>query len=151
MKKHRPLAGAADLQRKLTRMAQAGHSEEQEEVAEEVTPSAREKAPAERPKRGQTSPSSISQGRSPARSKTKRSARPAEVETMLTEGRTDEAVDVILQTLAESDAGSRHVQVKMPAWLYREWSIYVATQGREVREVLLSIILEKLAEGDDDA
>ena len=69
---------------------------------------------------------------------------------MLAEGRTDEAVAFILRALAESDAGSRHVQVKMPAWLHRDWSVYVAGQGREAREILLSMILEKLAQADRD-
>lgn len=153
-KKGTPLAGAADLQRKLTQMAQAQQDKQLEEAAEESAPQAEEKkTPAKTPKRSRTSARSTSRKRPPARSKPKGSTRPADVEAMLAEGRTDEAVDFILRSLAEDDTGSRHAQVKMPAWLHREWSIYVATQGREVREVLLSIILEKLAEEDqeDDA
>ncbi len=142
----RPLAGAADLQRKLTQMAQAHHGVQPEEAAEEATPPVKEKAPTDRPKRGRRSPRSTSQGRTAARGKAKRTTRPDEVEAMLAERRTDEAVDFILQALAEDAAGSRHVQVKMPAWLHRDWSVYVAGQGREAREILLSMILEKLAQ-----
>ncbi len=142
MKKNRPLAGAADLQRKLTQMAQAQHGVQPEEAA----PPAKEKAPTDRPKRRRRSPGSTSRKRPAARGKAKPSARPAEVEAMLAEGRTDEAVDFILQALAENGADSRHVQVKMPAWLHRDWSVYVAGQGREAREILLSMILEKLAQ-----
>ena len=65
---------------------------------------------------------------------------------MLAEGRMDGVIDFILQALAEDDVGSRHVQVKMPAWLHREWRVYLAGQGREAREVLLSMILEMLAQ-----
>ncbi len=146
----RPLAGAADLQRKLTQMAQAEHGMQPGEAAEEAAPPAKKKAPTDRPKRRRRSPRSTSQGRTAARGKAKRSIRPAEVEAMLVEGRTDEAVDFILQALAEDAAGSRHVQVKMPAWLHRDWSVYVAGQGREAREILLSMILEKLAQAHSE-
>lgn len=145
-KTDRPLAGAADLQRKLTQMAQAHHGVQPEEATEEAAPPAKKKAPTDRPKRRRKSPRSTSQGRPAARGKSKPSARPAEVEAILAEDRTDEAVDFILQALAEDAAGSRHVQVKMPAWLHRDWSVYVAGQGREAREILLSMILEKLAQ-----
>ena len=152
-KGNRPLAGAANLQQKLTRIAQAQHGEQPVEtgIAKEAASATGEEATAAG-RRGQKTRRSGSQGHRAARSRAKRSNRPAEVEKMLAEGRTDEAVDFMLKALAEDDAGSRHVQVKMPAWLYREWSVYVATQGREVREVLLALILEKLsqAHGDDD-
>ena len=111
----RPLAGAADLQQKLTQMAQSQHNVQPEEAAEEAAPPAKKKAPTDRPKRRRRSPRSTSQGRPAARGKAKRSPRPVEVEAMLVEDRTDEAVDFILQALAEDAAGSRHVQVKMPA------------------------------------
>ena len=151
-KKGTPLAGAADLQRKLTQMAQAQQGNEPEEAAEESPPQAEEKkTPAKTPKRRRGSARSTSGKRPAARRKPKGSTRPADIAVMLAEGNIDEAVDFTLKALAEDDTGSRHAQVKMPAWLHREWSIYVASQGREVREVLLSIILEKLAEGDDDA
>lgn len=148
----RPLAGAANLQQKLTRIAQAQHSEQPAEtgIAEEAAPATREEAPKKR--RSQKTRRSGSQGQGATRSRAKQSDRPDEIETMLAQGRTDEAVGFMLKALAENDAGSRHVQVKMPAWLHREWSVYVATQGREVREVLLAIILETLAQtyGNDD-
>lgn len=151
-KKGTPLAGAVDLQRKLTQMAQAQQGNEPEEAAEESAPQAEEKkTPAKTPKHRRTPMRSTSGKRLPARSKPKGSTRPADVESMLAEGNIDEAVDFVVKALAEDDTGSRHAQVKMPAWLHREWSIYVARQGREVRAVLLSIILEKLAEGDNDA
>ena len=142
----RPLAGAADLQRKLTQMAQAQHGAQPEEIAEETVPPAKDKAPINRPKRRRTPPGSTSRKRTAARGNAKRSTRPAEVDAMLAEGRTDEAVGFILKALAKDASDSRHVQVKMPAWLHREWRVYVAGQGREAREILLSMILETLAQ-----
>ncbi len=143
MKKNdRPLSGAADLQRKLTRMARVQQDAKTETSAEEAAPPASEDAPDDGPKRGQRE----QRKRPVTRGQASRSNRPAEVERILLEGRADEATAAVLQALAAESAGSRHVQVKMPAWLHRDWSVYVAAQGREVREVLLSIILEKLSE-----
>lgn len=142
--KNRPLAGAADLQRKLTRLVQA------EAQGEPDTTSAAPVKAQNDPARGQGRkrkghPKPLAK-RARVPSKAHRVGRPARIESLLAEGKIEEATHFVLQALAEEDAGSRHVQVKMPAWLHRDWSVYVALQGLEVREVLLRVILEKLAE-----
>ncbi len=132
-KTDRPLSAAAALQRKLTRMAvQQGDKKVERSTEEAPAPLEAADAPSGEPKR--------------QRAKARLARRPVEVEEMLREGRMVDATAAVLRSLAEGGAGSRHVQVKMPAWLHRDWSIFVAAQGREVREVLLVIILEKLAE-----
>ena len=148
-KKSAPLAGAAALQKRLTDLAQTPPAVRAEELASDT--SKKDKAESKKKEKRPPEPRRSHRPRPEVRRKGKgQIAWPGEIEGLLAEGNAQEAARQVLREMTEAGGGRRNIQVKVPEWLFQRWTIYKALDGRETREILITLLLEELYRADEE-